>query len=172
MRSIALFRAGMLRRLIPPCSFPRYSFLILIVGGAGESSQIKERMILTRAISISRGMLCAFARNWVIPPANICTMCRFASRVGCPFPQRWRAALTLSRTGSQGVTSFVLFPIQAPRILTAFPSSAILISWGRGGSGVYAPGGDDPQSVRFCSGWYDLCLFNVELRSRGHAPFR
>ena len=101
-----------------------------IVGGAVDSFQIKNQMIFTSATSIGWGILCTFAINWVNPPANICTMCLFALRVGCPFPQHWRADLTLSRTGSQGVNSDVLFPIQAPKILTVFPSLAILISWG------------------------------------------
>ena len=107
---------------------------MLIVGGVSESSHMNVQIILTRASSMGLGIPCAFARNWVIPLANICTMCLFASRVGCPLLQRCRADWTLSRIGSQGVITLVSFPIQAPRIRTVLPSSATLTSGGSGGS--------------------------------------
>jgi len=136
-----------------------------------DSSQIKERIIFTRASSIWLGIPCAFVRNWVIPPANICTMCHFASRVGCPLLQRWSVVLTLSRIGSQGVTSFTSFPIHAPRFLTAFPSLVILTSCGRGGvGGVDASSCVDTLSVGFGSGWDDFSLLNVKLCARCGAP--
>ena len=42
--------------------------------------------------------------------------------------------LTFSTIGSQGSAAFVLFPIHAPRHRTACPSSAMWMSWWRGGS--------------------------------------
>jgi len=56
---------------MPPRSFGAYSLLMPIVGGAVDSSQMNEQIILTSASSIWRGIPCAFVRNCVIPPANI-----------------------------------------------------------------------------------------------------
>ena len=51
-----------------------------------------------------------------------------------PLFQLCRVDLILSRIGDHGVVSFILLPIQAPRHLTACPSSATLMAWDRGGS--------------------------------------
>lgn len=133
IRSIALFLACRFSRLIPPSSIGVYSLAMLIIGGA-KDSHMNSQMIFTRAVSMCFGMPCAAVRNCVIPPANICVIWRFASRVGWPLFHRFRVALTLSSIGSHGSAALALFPIHAPRQRTVFPSWAIFIVWERGRS--------------------------------------
>lgn len=128
-----MFLRGMSRISRPPSPVSAYSHFRLIVGGAVEL-QINSRMILTKACSISFGIPCAFVRNWVMPPVNICNTCFLAVRAMFPLSQVCRVFLTLSRMGFQGADSFTLLPIQAPRHLTACPSLAIQMDWGRGWS--------------------------------------
>ena len=136
MMSIALFLVFIFSSCIPPSSLGEYSLAILIVGGAVDS-QMKSLMILVRASSICFGIPWAAVRNCDIPPANIWVMCLFASREGWPLFHFCRVDLILSRIGSHGSAAFVALPIQAPRHLTAFPSSAMRMPCWRGGSSVF-----------------------------------
>jgi hypothetical protein len=126
--SISSLRAHRSRRLRPPSlvGFCSCSSAIL---GEESSSHMKFQIVLVSAASMCGGMPCAFVRNWVYPPTTsmIWMIAFLPFIVGWVFFHLSRFLCVLSTMGSQGVASFVLFPIHAPRDLTASPSSAIYI---------------------------------------------
>jgi hypothetical protein len=96
-------------------------------GGGLLSSHMKFLTMHCRDISMSGGIPCALVRNWVIPPTIICTMRRRASRVGFVVAQERSDCCIRSIFVDQTCVGLVSFPIQVPRILVGWPSSAIQI---------------------------------------------
>ena len=131
---MASFLVATLSRPIPPFFRGCCSCLRLRLGGARPPSQMKSHISLVRVFSIWGGMPCALVRNWVIPPIVIWSISRLASRVGWDALHWLRLILILSMMGDHGCEAFTLLPIQAPRHLVVWPSSAILIPSVRGAS--------------------------------------
>ena len=132
--SIAWFLALRSRRLIPPFVLGFVRLLRLIPGGVLFPFQRKSRVIDWRVLVTVCGIPCALVWNCVMPPITICTISLFTSRVGLARAHLFMVSLILSIMGDQGWASSILLPIQAPRTWVAFPSVAILMPRGRGGS--------------------------------------
>src|SRR6266849_1242101 len=134
--SIVSFLALMLIRLRPPFSMGLCRFSRAILDMV-PPSQTKLLVIFVRVFSISLGIPCAFARNWVWPPMMAWAISFLPLSVGLDFPHSLRFLFMLSNMGSHGDFRLVLFLIHAPRDRTASPSFAILM---RSSSGIWSCG--------------------------------
>ncbi len=129
--SIASFLALIFRIFSPPSLIGRCSVSIAM-RGAFSPSHMRVLIILMMASSMWVGIPCAFVRNCVWPPIIAWIISRFPYSVGCMFSHLLILAFILSNIGSHGAALFTLFPIHAPRILTASPSLAIVTLSSRG----------------------------------------
>ncbi len=123
---MASFLAVISRRPSPPSCIGWHRVLHVILGEE-SSSYIKLFIILFRVFSMCLGIPCALARNWVWPPTTAWIISFLLFRVGWRCFHLSRLLFILSIIVSQGASSFVWFPIQAPSILIDSPSLATCI---------------------------------------------
>lgn len=116
-------------RFQPPSSIGAYtvSLLTLILF---LSPQRNFHVHCSRHFSTLGGMPCTFVRYCVIPLTTISMIRWHPSIVGCPSSHLLRFSSIVSRVHVHTSTCLMPFPTHAPRVCTASPSLATLMSSG------------------------------------------